>query len=119
MNAFVDPELCIGCTQCAGLCPAVFHMEGVLAVAEPGPIPPEDAAARLEAYEIIRTALGSFLFTQDEVFKTVDCLSGGEKVRLSLVKLMLSKPNFLMLDEPTNHLDLLGKEALEESLGEY
>ena len=49
----------------------------------------------------------------------MDCLSGGEKVRLSLVKLMLSKPNFLMLDEPTNHLDLLGKEALEESLGEY
>ena len=38
MNAFVDPELCIGCTQCAGLCPAVFRMEGVLAVAEPGPI---------------------------------------------------------------------------------
>ena len=40
MNAYVDPDLCIGCTQCAGLCPAVFHMEGVLAVAEPGPIPP-------------------------------------------------------------------------------
>ena len=40
MIAFVDPDLCIGCTQCAGLCPAVFHMEGVLAVAEPGPIPP-------------------------------------------------------------------------------
>ncbi|WP_423741815.1 ferredoxin [Faecalibacterium sp. 7] len=38
MNAYVDPDLCIGCTQCAGLCPAVFHMEGVLAVAEPGPI---------------------------------------------------------------------------------
>jgi len=37
MNAYVDPDLCIGCTQCAGLCPAVFHMEGVLAVAEPGP----------------------------------------------------------------------------------
>ena len=42
MNAFVDPELCIGCTQCAGLCPAVFRMEGVLAVAEPGPLPPEE-----------------------------------------------------------------------------
>ena len=42
MNAYVDPDLCIGCTQCAGLCPAVFHMEGVLAVAEPGPIPPEE-----------------------------------------------------------------------------
>ena len=42
MIAFVDPDLCIGCTQCAGLCPAVFRMEGVLAVAEPGPIPPEE-----------------------------------------------------------------------------
>ena len=67
----------------------------------------------------VRTVLGSFLFTQDEVFKTVDCLSGGEKVRLSFVKLLLSQPNFLMLDEPTNHLDLLGKEALEESLSNY
>ena len=45
MNAFVDPELCIGCTQCAGLCPAVFRMEGVLAVAEPGPIPSGGGAA--------------------------------------------------------------------------
>src|SRR5699024_3397688 len=45
--------------------------------------------------------------------------SGGEKVRLSFVKLMLSQPNFLLLDEPTNHLDLLGKEALEETLSEY
>ena len=67
----------------------------------------------------VRTVLGSFLFTQDEVFKTVDCLSGGEKVRLGFVKLLLSQPNFLMLDEPTNHLDLLGKEALEESLSNY
>lgn len=67
----------------------------------------------------IRTALGCFLFTGEDVFKTVDCLSGGEKVRLSFVKLMLSQPNFLMMDEPTNHLDILGKEALEESLKEY
>ena len=67
----------------------------------------------------IRTALGCFLFSGDEVFKTVDCLSGGEKVRLSFVKLMLSHPNFLMMDEPTNHLDLIGKEALEDSLSEY
>ena len=49
MNAFVDPELCIGCTQCAGLCPAVFHMEGVLAVAEPGPIPPEEVPQAVTA----------------------------------------------------------------------
>ena len=46
MIAFVDPDLCIGCTQCAGLCPAVFRMEGVLAVAEPGPIPPEEVPRR-------------------------------------------------------------------------
>lgn len=67
----------------------------------------------------VRTALGCFLFHGEDVFKTVDCLSGGEKVRLSFVKLMLSHPNFLMMDEPTNHLDLLGKEALEESLRDY
>ncbi len=67
----------------------------------------------------VRSALGCFLFTGDEVFKTVDCLSGGEKVRLSLVKLMLSQPNFLVMDEPTNHLDLAGKEALEKSLSDY
>ena len=47
--AFVDPDLCIGCTQCAGLCPAVFHMEGVLAVAEPGPIPPEEVPQAVDA----------------------------------------------------------------------
>ena len=67
----------------------------------------------------VRTILGSFLFSGDDVFKTIDCLSGGEKVRLSLVKLMLQQPNFLIMDEPTNHLDLAGKEALEKSLKEY
>lgn len=67
----------------------------------------------------VRTVLGSFLFEGDDVFKTVDCLSGGEKVRLSFVKLVLAHPNFLLMDEPTNHLDLIGKEALEESLHGY
>ncbi len=67
----------------------------------------------------VRTILGTFLFHGEDVFKTVDCLSGGEKVRLSLVKLALAQPNFLILDEPTNHLDLLGKEALEEALSGY
>ncbi|MDD6466781.1 MAG: ABC-F family ATP-binding cassette domain-containing protein [Erysipelotrichaceae bacterium] len=67
----------------------------------------------------IRTTLGSFLFSADDVFKTVDVLSGGEKVRLSLAKLMLQQGNFLILDEPTNHLDILGKEALEEALSDY
>ncbi len=64
----------------------------------------------------IRTALGRFLFSADDVFKTVDVLSGGEKVRLSLVKLMLQHSNLLILDEPTNHLDIPGREALEDSL---
>lgn len=54
----------------------------------------------------LRTALGSFLFTGDDVFKTIDKLSGGEKCRINLLKLMLSKPNLLLLDEPTNHLDI-------------
>ncbi len=67
----------------------------------------------------VRTILGSFLFSSEDVFKTVNVLSGGEKVRLSLAKLMLKQANFLVLDEPTNHLDIVGKEALEEALKEY
>ena len=67
----------------------------------------------------IRTILGNFLFSADDVFKLTNVLSGGEKVRLALVKLVLQRPNLLILDEPTNHLDILGKQALEQSLKEY
>lgn len=63
-----------------------------------------------------RSALGAFLFTGEEVFKTVNMLSGGERVRLALCKIFKRKPNFLILDEPTNHMDIVGKETLEEIL---
>lgn len=67
----------------------------------------------------VRSSLGAFMFTQDEVFKTVDMLSGGEKVRLALCKIFKTKPNFLILDEPTNHMDIVGKETLEAMLKDF
>ncbi len=67
----------------------------------------------------VRSSLGAFLFTQEEVFKTVDMLSGGEKVRLALCKIFKTKPNFLILDEPTNHMDIIGKESLEAMLKDF
>lgn len=67
----------------------------------------------------IRNILAAFLFTGEDVFKKIGDLSGGERGRVSLVKLMLSKANFLLLDEPTNHLDILSKDVLESALNSF
>lgn len=67
----------------------------------------------------VRSALGAFLFSQEDVMKKMGQLSGGERVRLALCKIFYTKPNLLILDEPTNHMDMVGKEALEKMLQEY
>lgn len=67
----------------------------------------------------IRNSLGAFLFTGDDVFKQINMLSGGEKVRLALCKILKRKPNVLILDEPTNHMDIVGKETLESMLKDF
>ena len=67
----------------------------------------------------VRNSLGAFLFSGDDVFKNINMLSGGEKVRLALCKILKRRPNVLVLDEPTNHMDIVGKETLESMLKDF
>lgn len=77
-----------------------------------------DAFPELTVTEV-RNSLGAFMFSGDDVFKEINMLSGGEKVRLALCKILKKGPNVLILDEPTNHMDIVGKETLENMLQEY
>jgi len=78
-----------------------------------------DSVATGEMRSKVRTLLGAFLFSGDAVYKKVKVLSGGERARLALAKLMLEPVNFLIMDEPTNHLDMLAKDVLKQALMEY
>ena len=103
----------------AGVRPRYFAQESAEVLDPANTVLDEILADRPMTPEQVRTYLGRFLFSGEDVFKRVGMLSGGERQRLSLARLLLDEPNLLLLDEPTNHLDIPSREALEAALREF
>jgi len=119
MLATLEPPTTGHITLGSNVRPAYFPQEPT-AYLDPGnSVLDEVLADRPMAPEAVRTYLGRFLFSGEDVFKQVSMLSGGERQRLSLAKMLLDEPNLLLLDEPTNHLDIPSREALESALQEF
>ena len=100
---------------------ATYYAQHVLELLDPDNTMIEEVqkSAPGESEQNLRTTLGGFLFSGDDVLKSISVLSGGEKARVALAKLLLQPSNLLLMDEPTNHLDITSREILADALGDY